>query len=236
MASSTGWAGLPGSTYRGPGPAPSENWEGSHAGSGTKRCSHGSAPGAPSGACLWCHRCVRVMSQVHPINDQLYQSSRSTCGGVSDELSDNHRGPGRTLPDSQGRVSRVAALRSTGPCPASIASGRRGRGCQTPPPRPLVRRVSVSRLGVGCRWRGLCPGVTGFGTAGTPSAPRPSLVSVSYSAGQQPFEPVPLRLSCTRSGRARGTASRDPLCVITGADRPHRWGGSRRSRGGWHDY
>lgn len=45
--------------------------------------------------------------------------------------------------------------------------------------RPMIWRMSVSPLGVGCRWRGLCPG---FETAGTPSAPPPSLVSLRDSS------------------------------------------------------
>ena len=84
-----------------------------------------------------------------------------------------------------------------------------------PPPRPLVRRVWVSRLGVGVVGVAC---VRGFGRLGHPLAPRSSLVSVSYSAGQQPFEPVPPQLSCARSGGTRGTASWDHLCVINGAD------------------
>ena len=56
--------------------------------------------------------------------------------------------------------------------------------------RPLtVRRVLVSRLGVGCRGRSLCPGP--WDSWDTP-APRPSLVSVSHSPGERPFKPVPL--------------------------------------------
>lgn len=63
----------------------------------------------------------------------------------------------------------------------------------------------------------------GFGTAGTPlSAPSQPRFG-RYSAGQQPCEPVPLRLSRTRSDGTRGTASRDHLCLITGLDHPRRW-------------
>jgi hypothetical protein len=76
----------------------------------------------------------------------------------------------------------------------------------------------------------------GLGRLGQPSVPRPSRVSVSYSAGQQPFEPVPPQLSYTRSGGTRGTASWDHLCVITGAGGPRRWGGSRRSTEFRHHY
>jgi hypothetical protein len=97
-----------------------------------------------------------------------------------------------------------------------------------PPPRPLVRRVWVSRLGVGCRWRGLCPG---FGTAGTPSAPRSSLVSVSHYTDQRPFEPVPLHPVRHKVGGTPRTVSQDHLYVITGTDHPWGWGGSRRPTG-----
>jgi hypothetical protein len=99
------------------------------------------------------------------------------------------------------------------------SSGRRGRGFKSRHPDAGTASVGVpSRRRVSLAW--LCPG--DLGRLGHPLASRPSLVSVSYPAGQQLFEPVPPRLSCARPGGTRGTASWDHLCVITGADCPRR--------------
>lgn len=48
-----------------------------------------------------------------------------TAGLVSDELSDNHRIRGRTVPDSRGRVSRSTSQQSAGHRSAWVVSHRR---------------------------------------------------------------------------------------------------------------
>jgi hypothetical protein len=99
--------------------------------------------------------------------------------------------------------------------------------------RPLVQygecRYPVPASGVVDE---ACAG--GLGQLGHPQRSVPASFSVSYSAGQQPFEPVPPRLSYTRSGETHGTASRDHLCVITGSDLADGW--SRRSPGAGTTY
>jgi hypothetical protein len=70
---------------------------------------------------------------------------------VSDELNDNHNVRGRTLPDSQERVSRAAALQSAGPNTASIASWRKitispHRAPQRKPQAHLVRSQPRTQL------------------------------------------------------------------------------------------
>jgi hypothetical protein len=135
---------------------------------------------------------------------------------MSDKVRDNHRVRVRTLLDVSAGQHRTDPPVTAAP---ELLRDEKAVG-SNPPPRPLVRRVWVSRLGVGCRWRAC---VRGFGRLGHPLALRFSLVSVSYSAGQQPFEPVPPQLSCTRSGGTRGTASWGHLCVINGADGLRRW-------------
>lgn len=92
---------------------------------------------------------------------------------VSDELSDNHCLPRRTLPDSPGSLSKSAQQRYAFTAMPTLLRDEEEAVAwdQIPPADRMVGRVSVSHLGtdvvgVGC--------VQGLGRLGRPSAPVPA--------------------------------------------------------------